>query len=99
LHDVVHALLTHAGWPLGSEVVHTLPPSAVAHAPQLLAVLVMSTHDPLQTTWLPVQPDAHVYVCPSEGVMHSGAPPSQETPHAPQFDGVFSATHAPLQRL
>lgn len=56
MHETVHLLLTHAAYPLGSLVEHTLPPSGLAQAPQLVAVLVVSTQEPLQTTWPAGQP-------------------------------------------
>jgi hypothetical protein len=34
----------------------TLPPSGLAQLPQLVAVLVMSTQEPLHTTWPVGQP-------------------------------------------
>jgi hypothetical protein len=100
LHDVVQVEFTQAGCPLGSVVVQTLPPSGVEQPPQLVAVLVVSTHEPLQMTWLPVQPEAHVYICPSpDGVVQTGVPPSQLTPQAPQLSPVVSETQAPLQSV
>lgn len=65
LHEMVHALFTHTGCAFGSVVVHTwLPPSAPAQPPQLVAVLVVSTHAPLQSVSDP-HPEVHEYVPPS----------------------------------
>lgn len=60
LHETVHALFTHTGSPFGSVVVHTwAPPSAPAHPPQAVAVLVVSTQDPLQSVCPEGQPETH----------------------------------------
>jgi hypothetical protein len=56
LHEMVHLLLTHAAEPFGSLVEHTLPPSGLAQPPQFVAVLVISTQEPLQTAWPVGQP-------------------------------------------
>jgi hypothetical protein len=50
---MVQALLTQTGIAFGSLVVHTCP-----QVPQLVAVLVLSTHAPLQSDSDP-QPDTH----------------------------------------
>lgn len=95
---MVQALLTQAGWPFGSVVVQTFPPSGVAQPPQLVAVLVVSTHDPLQFVWALGQPVPQAGI-PSDTVTQTGVPPSHDTPHAPQLSLLVSETHAPLQRL
>jgi hypothetical protein len=105
LHEVVHMLLTQAACPFGSDVVQATPPSvpappsAPAHPPQLVVVLVVSTHAPLQTTWLPVQPETHAYVSPVLGIEQTGVPPSQLIPHDPQLSAVVSVTQAPSHKV
>jgi hypothetical protein len=90
LHETVHLPFTHAGRPFGSEVEQTWPPSSWAQPPQLVAVLVVSTQAPLQTTWPAGQPLAQWYEPPSAEAVQTGVPPSQLTPHAPQLEEVVS---------
>jgi hypothetical protein len=59
LHVMVQALLTHAGWPLAT-LGHTFPQD-----PQLVGLLVMSTHEPLHSVdAVDGQPVIHEYVPP-----------------------------------
>jgi hypothetical protein len=54
LHATVHVLFTQAGCPFGSLIVH-----AAHENPHAVAVLVMSTHAPLQSVALAGQLAAH----------------------------------------
>lgn len=91
-------LFTQAGCPLGSLVAQTCPPSGVAQPPQLVAVLVVSTQDPLQSVCALVgQPVPQVGV--SDTARQTGVPPSHETPQAPQLEPEVSETQAPLHML
>jgi hypothetical protein len=87
-------LLTHTACAWKTVVVH-----GVQLEPQAVAVLVVSTHVPLQLVVVPEQDAAHAYVPP--GPAQTGVPASalQRCPHAPQLVTVVSETHAPPQKL
>ncbi len=85
LHVKVHLLEAHADAAFAME--HALP-----QWPQLDTLLVMSTHEPLQSVWLAGQPDTQFEF------EQSGVLPLHAFPHPPQlFLSVAVLTHAPAQ--
>lgn len=90
-----HVLLTHTACAWGTVVAH-----AVQLELQAVAVLVVSTHEPLQTVGAAAgQEAAHAYVPPEPA--QTGVPASalHRCPHEPQLATVERETHAPLQKL
>ena len=93
LHANVHMLLRQMACALATPVEHTFP-----HDPQSAGSLVVSTQVPAHSVGADAkQPDTHEYVPPE--LEHTGVPPVQALPHAPQLAAVVRGTHAPLQRV
>jgi len=92
LQTKVHALPAHVAVALAMLVEH-----GFVHMPQLLALLVVSTHVPLQSVGVAAgQPETHAELS------HTGVPPlhAWPAPQPPQSAlSLEKSTHAPLQSV
>jgi hypothetical protein len=92
LHAKVHPLPTHS-----AVAFPTLVEQALPHVPQFFKLVVVSTHDPLQSVGVaPGQPETHAEL-EQAGVPLSGA---HTLPQAEQLLlSLVVSTHAPLQSV